>query len=241
MTKPTSYYDLKEAFAEAGCAVCRLLRRDVDRYLGALLYENVLEREVHAAFRAMRGLCNTHAWQLKEYRGNAVGIAVLYRAVVDEALKEIDKQPLSAPRRRLRLGPTSAEDKRGAALAEMLTAQQPCSACQQLDRYEQTYLAVFEAHLTEAAFREAFAASAGLCLPHFRVALQRMTDSAHLPFVIDTQRAAWQRLRAELELFYDKHNHDRRAEAMGSEADSWLRSLGAMSGEPNVFGLRRQP
>lgn len=238
MTKPTSYYALIEAFPAAGCAVCKLLLRDVDRYLDSVLYEYVLEPDTHKAFRAMRGLCNTHSWQLTHTRGNAVGIAVLYKAVVDEVLKEIARVPVKPEQRRglARHFTSAAAD--GSALSEALDPHEPCRACQLINSSETSYLNVFSEHISEQKFWAAYSASHGLCLPHLRMTLKLLKPPA-LRQVVDVQREIWERAKAELDLFQDRHKHENQGDTMGTEVDSWTRAIGYMAGENGVFGLDR--
>ena len=238
MTKPTSYYALIEAFPQPECAICKLLLRDVERYLDSILYEYVLEPDTHKSFRAMRGLCNTHSWQLTHTRGNAVGIAVLYKAVVDEVLKEIAQTPLEPEQRRglARHFTQTAND--GSALAAALDPHAPCSACKLMNSSEKSYLHVFSEHITEPKFWAAYRASHGLCLPHLRLELKLLKPPA-LRQVIDVQQEIWQRTKAELDLFQDRHKHENQADAMGAEVDSWTRAIGYMAGEDGVFGLDR--
>ena len=73
MLFPFGYYDLIEAFSQSGCAVCRLVKRDVQRNLNAILYEFVTDGEIYNRFRASRGLCAEHGQMLMGF-GNALGI-----------------------------------------------------------------------------------------------------------------------------------------------------------------------
>src|SRR3972149_3703859 len=87
MATSPQYYDLMDQFPEPGCAVCHLALRDGWRYLDSLLYEYVNTGQINDAFRAGRGLCNTHMWQILQFRGTALAITILCNAVVDEVLK----------------------------------------------------------------------------------------------------------------------------------------------------------
>lgn len=62
MVTPVTYFDLIDYFPQPGCAICNLLRRNVDRSLDALLYEYVGDPDSHRVFRQRRGLCNEHSW-----------------------------------------------------------------------------------------------------------------------------------------------------------------------------------
>jgi hypothetical protein len=90
LTTPLAYFDLIVTFATPGCAVCNLVLSDVDQYLDSLLYEYVNERETHRTFRASRGLCNEHSWQILRYSGSSLGIAILSHAVIDELFDGAD-------------------------------------------------------------------------------------------------------------------------------------------------------
>jgi len=61
MVTPVSYFDLIDIFSQPGCAICNLLRRNVDRSLEALLYEYVGDPDSHQTFRQRRGLCKSTA------------------------------------------------------------------------------------------------------------------------------------------------------------------------------------
>ena len=51
MNKHTLYYNLRDAFAEEGCPICRLCSQAVDRYLDHLLYESVNDPGVRRNIR----------------------------------------------------------------------------------------------------------------------------------------------------------------------------------------------
>src|SRR2546429_8463381 len=96
MVTPLGYFELIEAFPDSGCAICRLVLRDVDHLLDSLLYEHINDPDIQRRYRASRGLCNEHSWQLVRHKGNSLGIAILYGAVIDELLK-IAEQTQIAP------------------------------------------------------------------------------------------------------------------------------------------------
>ncbi|MBX3065432.1 MAG: hypothetical protein KF726_20825 [Anaerolineae bacterium] len=226
MVTPMAYYDLIDRFALTGCAVCRLLKRDAQRHLDGVVYEYTLDRELHRIIRAARGLCNEHGWQLLEVAGAAVGISVVYRAVVDEVIEQTEAQ-----------GGSNANPQK---LAQKLEATEQCVTCKLLNKAEQAYITTFTQYLTDVRFKDAYQQSAGLCLPHVRMALRQKLDKAQVRLLLDSQQQMWVRLRADLELFQDKNQHDRHGEELGAEADSWRRAVAQMAGERGVFGLSRR-
>src|SRR5947207_14324480 len=107
MVTPQGHFELMETFPGSGCAICRLVLRGVEHFLESLLYEHINDPDIQRRYRASRGLCNEHSWQLVRHKGNSLGIAILYGAVIDELLKiaeqaEIGAQPGLARRRGVR-------------------------------------------------------------------------------------------------------------------------------------------
>ncbi|HLY27135.1 MAG TPA: DUF6062 family protein [Aggregatilineales bacterium] len=237
---PLAYYDLTETLSEPGCAVCALCVRDVSSFLDSLLYERVNEPETHLAFRARRGLCNEHGWQLLDYKGGVVGIAVLYQATLDEALKALrNASPMEALPSSFvrRLGGSGALP--GVPMAERLESTGSCPACRILGESEARYVRTFCEHIGDERLQESYNVSDGLCLPHFRVVLRGVRSADDLQYIVATQKDIWDRLKAELAEFIDKNDYRRTHESVGPEGDSWRRTIARMAGEKGLFGVDR--
>ena len=228
MTAPTpfGYFDLLEAFPQPGCAVCRLLDHDVDRYLDTLLFEFPVDPVMQNQFRDSRGLCHEHSWRLPGYN-NALATAILYNAVLDEML-QVSEQTTPAERpnafARLRGNVTNS------ALADALAPSKPCPACVVCSDAEKRYLHVLGELINEKRMHEAFQQSEGLCLPHFRGVLLAVRDPENARLLTTIQRDIWLSLKGKLELFLhkmDAHYHQQ----IGDEATSWLRAIAKIAGE----------
>ncbi len=238
MVTPLGYFDLVETFPTPGCVVCNLVLRDVDHFLDLLLYERVNEPDSHRAFRARRGLCNEHAWQLTRYKGGALGIAILYNATLDEVLNIVEQVPVAMPTapsgiRRFRNG---GADSAGPALAERLEPAMPCLACELRNGSERSYVRVLSEYVDDTQLQDAYRASEGLCLPHFRQVLRLVTNPEQLQLFANIQATIWRKLKADLNEFIEKNDHRRAHEPMGAEGDSWQRAVRRMAGEKGVFG-----
>jgi hypothetical protein len=238
MVTPVTYFDLIDLFPQPGCAVCNLLRRNADRSLDALLYEYVSDPDTHRAFRQRRGLCNEHSWQLLRHSGNALGIAILYEAAVDEVLKIIEQAPLGMdPQSGLGRMLGGAGKQNTSALADRLEPVGKCPICSQLAASEAQYIQVFCQYLGDEKLKEAYQASDGLCLPHFRQALRCVPDAERAQILMSIQTSIWKKLHVQLQEFCDKSNYRGIKEKMGEEGDSWRRAVGRLAGEEGVFGL----
>jgi hypothetical protein len=232
------YFDLLEAFAGPGCAVCNLTLRDVHHHLDSLLYEYVNEPETNDAFRSNRGLCSEHGWQLRQFKGSVVGVSILYEAVLDEVLKIVERTTVTPQSRMARL--LGAQNDHSAShLADQLEPEATCTVCQHLEACEARYLQILRQQLGDSRLQQAYRDSEGLCLPHFRQLLREANDSEHVEWLISIQRDIWLSLKDEVSLFIAKNDFTHAGEPIGAEGTSWQRAIARMAGEKGVFGTRR--
>jgi hypothetical protein len=239
MGKHTSYYELREALAEDGCPVCRLARRTVERFLDYLIYENVNNPGVREDIRQARGFCNLHAWQLRDVRG-ALGMAIIHRDVLETLMRQVEaaeyrqnswQRGLNRVRTTLGSGPACEATT---DLVADLTSQQACPACRVRDSTETMCVHTLLEYMDDAELGPALRRSAGLCLPHFRLALQQVPDEATFKTLVEIQLDAWKRLRDELSELIRKQDYRFRNEGLGAEGDSWIRAIAQISGMRGV-------
>jgi len=95
-------FEVREALALPGCAVCRLSLRSVSRLIGSIAYEQVNDLGLRQQLRRGGGFCNAHAHQWLEEARSVLGTALIYRDVLNTALNEIDVNAVGPQRRRLR-------------------------------------------------------------------------------------------------------------------------------------------
>ena len=65
MERSLGMSDLREALAQPGCALCKLVSLTVDRYLEALLWESVNDYGLRDRIRRARGFCPEHSRSLR--------------------------------------------------------------------------------------------------------------------------------------------------------------------------------
>ncbi len=166
--------ELKAAFRQEGCPVCRVEQEAAARYLFHLLWENVNDLTTRVRLVHSNGFCPAHAWQLyrmeTEHFGDAMGNGIIYEDLlqrVDAALRDLAGQPAPKPR--------SSWWRRAASPADMpagLAGGEPCPACARGRETAQRIIGWLVEGCTDEAFRAAYAASSGLCLRHLREALR---------------------------------------------------------------------
>jgi hypothetical protein len=230
-----SFYDVRDALAQPGCAVCRLKADAAERFLDGLLWENVNDPGIRSNIRRARGFCHEHAWGLVR-RGPSLGIAIIMRDVLQDSLRTLEGArfgalpPLSLRRAQERLDPGQP----AAATAELVAQLEPqsaCPACADAETMETIYLNALVEHLLgEDGLLATLQASDGLCLPHFRQGLTRVRDEAAFEALVDAQRAIWERLAGHLSEIIRKSDYRFKDEPHGEERGGVVRAIAALSG-----------
>lgn len=239
---PMDYFELIETFPKSGCAMCNLLRRDVDRAIDGMVYGFMDTQEMRDAFSQARGLCSEHGWQLKQNKfGNVLGISKLYAATLGEVLSIIEATPVQdAPQSRLERLLNGERRNSANPLADQLEPAGRCMVCERIDEREADYAAMFDQFMTETRFQQTFEESDGLCLPHLRTVLRRMSDPARIETLLSIQTRMWTELKAQVEAFAAKQNYEHIDELTEDEGESWVRAIAQMGGERSLFGLHRR-
>jgi hypothetical protein len=198
--------------------VCHLTHRAVGRFLKALSYEQVNDVDLRAELRTARGFCALHAQRWVSMSGNVLGTAIIYRDIINASLRDIDAPARGGGGLRGILGSRPAEPV--------------CIACRFQADAEQRMVDGLLASLADAQISAAFASSAGLCLPHTRMAVTRGGKSAEP--IVDHARKAAQQLIAELDEVIRKEDyrfkHEPRTEAERTaprRAVTWTTGLDA--------------
>lgn len=235
MGRTMSFYDLRDALPQPGCAVCRLTALAIERYLDGLLWESVNDPGLRGDIRRARGFCHEHAWELVG-DGASVGVAIIVRDVLQEVLAVLEGGKFQAlPALSLRRTQETLDSKQPAAataeLVGQLNPQSPCPACAQAETMEDIYLSTLvEQLLGEDGLLAAYQASDGLCLPHFRRTLARVRDEAVFEALVSAQRAIWERLVGHLSEIIRKSDYRFQHEPRGEEVGGVKRAIAALSG-----------
>lgn len=225
--------ELIEACEQAGCPVCALTDREMDRYFDHMLYMRVNEIELRADVRAAWGFCNRHASMLIRPAG-ALGTAIIYEDVLKNLLRALEgAQWEGGSRLRRRSG---AE-----ALVARLEPAHECVGCAHQRETERAYVRALVKYLGDEVdvvpdLAAAYGRSDALCWRHLRMALRRVRKPATFELLVAAQRAAWERLGAELAEFIRKNDYRFTHEKMGPEGDSWQRVVRQVAGASGLGG-----
>ena len=220
--RDTTAFEVRDALAEPGCAVCRLSIRSVARLIRSIAYEQVNDVGLREQLRRAGGFCNVHAYQWLNQARSVLGTALIYRDVLQAALTDIDSATVSGqPRRGLRglLGGGHSEAR--------------CPACQAQAEAETRYL---EALLAIAAAEPAtIEGSDATCLRHTLAAVRARhlgTDS-----VVRRAHAAVEQMLSELDEVVRKEDYRFRHEPRSqAERTSPARAIAWAAGTDGLVG-----
>ena len=236
LVKTVSASDLHAAYRADRCPICSLNDRDERRYIDATLYDQVTNVHWRGQIRAARGFCAAHTTRILNEGRSALGVAL----IADDVLKTLRELLVSRPQER----PNAWSRLRGAfggsrALAGDLQGAEPCPLCAHLIQQTPVHLRSLLQDLATGDGQAAYAASAGLCMPHLVQTLEVGDPADGIPPVIERQQQVWQNLEAELQEFIRKSDYQFTGEPIGEERDAWRRAFRLLAGWQSGQHLRR--
>ncbi len=241
-SKYITYFQLLDAFKQEGCPVCARLEEGAAKALDGLMYEQVNDPITRDRLLESHGFCNWHAWMLPSIQNSALGVALIYRHLLEETLTHLQGAAGAIrPRGRWRrvAGRLLGFKEQPLPILDWRRGKTRCYLCTFAQRAESDDLKTLLDFLGEAEFAEAFGNSSGLCLPHLCAAMRIGRDHPQLPALIALHHARWKDLLWELEEFARKFDYRYADEAKGRESSSWHRVLELFVGRVGVFGPER--
>ena len=231
MSRHTTFFELLAAFDQPGCPLCRLARASTRLYFDALGYEQVNDIELRAELRA-NGLCQRHAWVFLEESGNRLGVAIVYRDLLQHALRGLQASGTGQRGLGRRLASFLAAGR--PAEAERPRAAHSCLACRVESEAEARYRSTLVEHLGELDVRARLAASDGLCLPHLGRSLSSDGPAEDLDWLRQDTLSRLNGLVGELDEYIRKHDYRFRSESWGEERDAPRRAIERAVGRPRL-------
>jgi hypothetical protein len=198
--RDSAAFEVREALAQPGCAVCHLAVRSVGRLIQSVAYEQVNDPGLRKQLRAARGFCNEHAYRWLREARSVLGTALIYRDVLHAAIDAVEAgQGKNGQRNGLLrglLGSASVSNGREGL----------CPACRVQSEAEARYLEALIASVvadTEAA--AALERSDGLCYRHTLAALRVGGPAAEL--IVDGLRQKIDELLQDLDEVIRKEDY----------------------------------
>lgn len=245
MGDTTVVADLREASVGDYCPLCALVLRSEERFLEALIYEQVNDIGGREVLRAARGFCMRHSGMLANSPA-ALGSSIIAHDVV-RALQRVLAADAGADDRsglsRRWLSTLQRGDDR---VATQLAPSDQCPACTRTAEMEQVYLSGLLELLADSSFVVDYRQGSGVCLPHLLAALRARPTPEARTALLAHQADSWHALELELAEFIRKsdYRYTRSEEATEGERTAWQRALRLLSGWrddiPPPRGRRRE-
>jgi hypothetical protein len=231
---PAFYFDILEMLGRNRCPACELTRRQAMHYIDHALYGLVTDPHAQNLFADTGGYCRRHGEMLLKIPwGSALGVAILYNRLIEDAAGELKAGPAES----------AAGEKRGASALGLFSAKirrkplsrgdnPDCLACKVERETEEAVLHTLVESLRtgDPQMLEAVGGCEGFCLYHLdRTLVDPLPEKVETALRRHGLRRA-ERLLAELKEFMRKSDYRFAGEPMGPEGDSWTRAVAWVTG-----------
>jgi len=246
--------ELRQAFREPGCPICRLRAQVDGRYLFHVLYEGVTDGTIRLHIAQSMGFCLEHAWELQaieqERWGDGLGVGIIYKDLADWVVQNLsaylDSNPAPRVSWRVRLleqlkrsgrigrwiGRRVLRTAPAGPLLQRLAPTEPCRACELTGNLVTYYLRWLVENLADPQFLALYEASDGLCLPHLRRALEQAEDDDVARRLVEVSLRRLAPLATDVGEYVRKRDWNNRQEPKHPwEEVSWMRAVAFFSGE----------
>ncbi len=227
-----TYQQLQNVLTRPGCPICALGEQAAHSYLDGLLWESVNDPGIRERLAGSLGFCGRHSRELLTFPGERLGVAILQRAVLREAVNRLHQNPAASPPGFVQ----SIQDKlsgridRTAPESGPSQSMRPCPACVQQDQAEALACETLLTHFTGDLDGPLLSAG-GLCWPHLQRALESEGETPVRAALVQLHRRAWEAVAAQLDELIRKNDHRFRAEKITEQERSAIdRSIAILTG-----------
>lgn len=234
--KSVTYQQLQTAMAEKqGCPICHVGHGAGHLYLDGLLWESVNDPEFRTEILAALGFCDRHYRQLMDFGGERLGVAIIQRAVMQEAVRHLEGRP--TPVRRSFIQRLQDRFQRGSVDVKSTEGSiplAPCPACRHESEVEERAIEGLLTYLVgdlDAPLQQV----GGLCWPHLQRTLRLCEDERSRVLLTEMHHRLWSQTIEDLGQFIRKLDH-RFREGIPTEATRWSveRSIAIIAGEDSL-------
>ena len=239
---------------EGECPLCALRRRneliDVDRFLGASVMEPDTRIKVNA-----KGFCPRHQALLYAQQ-NRLGHALMMHSHLKETMERLKpvlrdcraagKKSGETPAIQRMMGKSAGKEGLRDAAKRVREISESCILCDTIEentrRYAYTLLHLYK---TDSAFRKAFAASKGVCLPDMALLIEMAEECLSGQILADfindlcaAEERSLQKMEGDLEGFTLKFDYRNADKPWGDSRDALERTVNKLQSwcvgaEPN--------
>jgi hypothetical protein len=217
---------LEQALRSGTCVICAAVHASERKSIHAFLYEGMMSPGVRQNFLQKGGFCRRHFWMAKQieeesWQAGGIGLAILCEDLLRLA-REVTEENSAPPRKnKLLIG------RRTEPVA--LTLGLPCVFCEENAAREAYLIEVLEELIGESQFQQVFH-DQPLCVAHGRLAVSTWKSADNRRAMATALGMHLQRLAAEMRIFIDKHDHQRRDELRDEKSGVLQHAIDALVG-----------
>jgi hypothetical protein len=222
------YHVVLDAFRQhqAQCPLCAFLASGQEAYFESMLYSWVGTEGFQNRFLAADGFCPAHTHRLSA-QNDGVAVAMLYLPLLKHRRRWLAHSCAGIVRRLLHW--LSGFRNRSSAVRGERARDDSCPLCDQIALWEEQFLRNVVRHGTQPELEEAFTAGSGLCLPHYRLLVERIGRVP--PWLLDQM----EKRITSLEERVDAYTRGAVGGAGGRGSTVWRELLEFMEGPPGAI------
>lgn len=198
-------FDIVEALAQPGCALCRVLAEFEEREMATFAREGRRVPEARTRFHASGGFCRQHAWLFHRVvmaSRSGMPIADIYGQLVENDVELLRHARTAGP--------------------GVLARPGACPACTAAEAALERKAGFFVDALSDGGVRSSYTDSDGFCAAHLAAALAASGDAVPgaARFLLSDRRRRLERLALGLAEYDRKRDHRYAREPKGDEQRS---------------------
>jgi len=229
---------LEHALRSGLCLICAAVRASERKSIHAFLYEGMMSPGVRQDFLRKGGFCRRHFWMAKQieedsWQAGGIGLAILCEDLLRLASSIIEERGAQPRKNKPLIG------RRTESAA--ITIGSPCIFCEEHATREAYLIEILEELIGEPRFQRILQ-DQPLCVVHGQIAAIKWKTVENRASMATALRTQLQRLAAEMRIFIDKHDHQRRSELRDEERDVLQYAIDALVGfDHSVVQEREHP
>jgi GTP-binding protein EngB required for normal cell division len=203
-------------YTTRGCPVCDRLVALSKEFFVKFQYALYSDEQEQESFAESRGFCPFHTWTLEAISspvGFSVGCAKLVRRI-SGLLAQM----------------ASSSESACGSLSQLYPEPMNCRVCSLVREAEQTQIKMLRAFLEEAAGKEVYARSQGVCLRHLEMLVKANPNRETIRFLFQRASTVFQLISEDMENFALKREATRRHLVSEDEEDAYLRAVIHLAG-----------
>lgn len=205
MEKHILYYEFVEALESGKCPICTLVKKRREQYFEHLIDEQVNDIGLRRALRNNHGFCNYHAYKFLSYR-KPLASAIIYEDLFLTEIPYLKKNHL-------------------------IPSPNRCIVCDVEKEAEESAIQIIDKYKSDADFKNAFLKSKGLCVPHYKKVISKISS---LPkWFKDFHIERYEQIAKSLHRFIDSENFslgNRRPRLTAEEERIWKEAIEVFTG-----------